>query len=587
MTSNKNDRTRMTLYRMTELPSAELAIRKKYRPENTEENISTHNYQKKEVSFGDITANLFWGTVKREKATWTETITSLTQEDISIGNTTASAVLIIPDKSSKIDISHSNSNTEISNKECETETIFPAWAITFGMGFQMLDQNYIDPAFGKKIAIRCANPDGLNVISKTTLADRPQMIRSTIPSGGTLQSFAFEELGDIPTRLVVEGHIEGIGDPNKPVKIGGADSLNLPLSTSPTKILENLSQIKKILNKKPATPELEALENLRLIKEARLKDSLDEKLIAAIINNSDEVALSYPYEIIDDFGQVGGFKICGAYNRTINDYLPTLDSLLEPIRRAPKISQCPNILNKFSVVLFRNPDDTNSSSPKIPIKKWLTFQVTPKNAERYFLQNGHWYVMDKKYVDVIKTQVENIFKRGPYFENIPDWPIFSIPEDKDEQKRRNAELQYNKLLADQLGGICLDQKLIYPKGSNSGIEACDILLPDGVFIHVKHVSSSAPASHLLAQALVATEFLRIDSDAQISLRQKIEEAGFNPNEYQTKPSRVVVVMAKDDQQLTADSLFTFTKINLVRHDRRFTTMGVELNIAPAVRKKQE
>lgn len=148
-------------------------------------------------------------------------------------------------------------------------------------------------------------------------------------------------------------------------------------------------------------------------------------------------------------------------------------------------------------------------------------------------------------------------------------------------------MQYNKLLADQLGGICLDQKLIYPKGSNSGIEACDILLPDGVFIHVKHVSSSAPASHLLAQALVATEFLRIDSDAQISLRQKIEEAGFDPNEYQTKPSRVVVVMAKDDQQLTADSLFTFTKINLVRHDRRFTTMGVELNIAPAVRKKQE
>lgn len=217
----------MTLYRMIELPSVELAIRKKYQPENTEENISTHNYQQKEVSFGDITANLFWGTVKREKATWTETITNLTQEDISIGNTTASAVLIIPDK------------------EYKTETMFPAWAITFGMGFQMLDQTYIDPAFGKKIAIRCANPDGLNVISKTTLADRPQMIRSTIPSGGTLQSFAFEELGDIPTRLVVEGHIEGIGDPNKTVKIGGADSLNLPLSTSPTKILENLSQIKK------------------------------------------------------------------------------------------------------------------------------------------------------------------------------------------------------------------------------------------------------------------------------------------------------------------------------------------------------
>ena len=63
--------------------------------------------------------------------------------------------------------------------------------------------------------------------------------------------------------------------------------------------------------------------------------------------------------------------------------------------------------------------------------------------------------------------------------------------------------------------------------------------------------------------------------------------GGDLSEYDTKPKRVVIVIAKDRKPLTAESLYTFSKINLIRHDSLLAPMGIELNIAPIVRKEVE
>lgn len=582
MARKQSNEARMTLYRLVGLSSNDAAIREKYRDSNDD----SYHYSHKTVSVGDTEAVLYWGTVERDRASWTSTVNGLTKEDLKVGNITASAVLVIPqaDADDEVSDAESDDNSD-SEGDGSEEPLFSAWAITFGMGFQMLEQHYIDPGFGQRVAIRCATPDGLNALSKTTLDERPQMVRSTIPSGGSLRRFGFEELGDLVTRLVAEGHVKGIGDPKKPMKVRGADSLNIPLSKSPKALLENLDQIKTVLDKEPASLELAALEHLSLVKDPVAKERLDYSLIKAIGDKSDQVALSYPYEIIDDFGQVGSFKIIGTRQRDPYDYLPAIDDLLDPIREEDDEEQRLKRLDRLSVILYKSSDGTDVESPKIPIKKWLTFQTTI-DGKRYFLQNNRWYVMDSEYVETVQRQVENIFDRGTYFDNLPDWPIYEIPNDKDAEKKANAELKYNKAIAKKLNGLCLDQQLIRPKGSAAGIEACDVLLPNGVFVHVKHVSSSAPASHLLAQALVATDLLRTDEDAQRLLREKIKSIGGNPDDYETKPRRVVIVMAKNDEPITAKKLFTFTKINLVRHEQQLASMDVKLNIAPVVRKKQ-
>ena len=194
--------------------------------------------------------------------------------------------------------------------------------------------------------------------------------------------------------------------------------------------------------------------------------------------------------------------------------------------------------------------------------------------------------IDGSYINSIQKRVDEIFERETeVLDSIHDWKIYEAPKDKSEENKRKAEDAYNREIANQLGGLCLDRMLIYPESSKSGIEACDVLLPDGIFIHVKHVSSSAPASHLLAQSLVSTSLLRNDEYSQDKLREMIDGIGEDTDKYDVRPRQVVIVMAKDDKLLTAESLFTFTKINLVRHDQNLANLDVKLNIVPVIRRK--
>ena len=203
MARKSSGKTRMTLYRLVGLPSYNAAVREKYRQSSDGEN------GKEEVRVAETKAFLYWSTVKRNQVKWTDTIRELTKKELMVGNATASAVLLIPYADDTESISEAKSlNGHDVGTSGNKASSFSAWAITFGMGFQMLEPLYIDPGFGQRVAIRCANPDGLNALSKTTLDERPEMVRSTIPSGANLRSFGFEELGDFATRLVTEGYIE-------------------------------------------------------------------------------------------------------------------------------------------------------------------------------------------------------------------------------------------------------------------------------------------------------------------------------------------------------------------------------------------
>ena len=57
----------------------------------------------------------------------------------------------------------------------------------------------------------------------------------------------------------------------------------------------------------------------------------------------------------------------------------------------------------------------------------------------------------------------------------------------------------------------------------------------------------------------------------------------NPEDYECKPKEVVIVMVKDRQALTADSLYTFTQVNLGRHDKALASRGVGVYVVPVVR----
>lgn len=181
-------------------------------------------------------------------------------------------------------------------------------------------------------------------------------------------------------------------------------------------------------------------------------------------------------------------------------------------------------------------------------------------------------MIEDDYADVIRQQTKEVFSRQSPLPTLPLWT-----------SKHADELAYNQEVAALCGGICLDRKLISIKEQKGRIEACDVLLKEGVFVHVKRVDSSAPASHLLAQALVSAEIFSYSDEAQAKLQETIINAGHKPGDYECKPKKVVVVMVRDKQALTADSLYTFTQVNLGRQDKALASRGIEVYVVPVVR----
>ena len=571
MAGKKNDHSRMTVYRLVDLPSLKKAIRDKY-----------DNFDETEIKVGLRDSLLVMGATEEKTVRWGELVKGLSNETVDLKTSSPGAVLLIPeDDTAKNDVALAAIGQSDGSRDAPiTEDTFNAWAITFGIGFQLLDQRYIDSGFGKRVAIRCIDPTKLQSITKVTLDDRSKTDRSSIPSGATLRGFGFEEIGELATRLIAEGKIDNIGAPDKNVTVRGADSLSMPLSKTPTKIVENLNYIKEVLKQKPVTDELALLEKISQVpnKNKQYVDRLNAKLLEAIVDTqSKKIALAWPHEAVDEIGEVQAFQLYGVQRRgrkaIKQDGLPTLDDLLTPIREAGD-NERQHRFNAMSVMLLENTDG-DEKSRKIPVKNWVSFE-TNLDDKRHFLHSGKWYVIEDDYSETIRWQTEEIFNRKSPLSNLPSW-----------SSRYADELAYNQAVAKACNGICLDRKLISIKEQNGRIEACDVLLKNGVFIHVKRVDSSAPASHLLAQALVSTEILTYDIEAQQALEQIIKNEVRNPEDYECKPKGVVIVMVKNKQALTADSLYTFTQVNLGRHDKALASRGVGVYVVPVVRDVSE
>lgn len=537
--------TRMTLYRLSGYSSLAKVVREKY-----------SGFNEEAVDVGGRASVLHFGRTPEKPAKWSETVAGLS--GVSVGMTTGvpAAVLLIP-------------GTGPGEGAGDDGDPF-AWAVTFGMGHQLLDQRYVDNGFGQRVAIRCADPARLNSITKVTLDESAKTDRSSIPAGASLRSFGFEDIGELATRIVTSGIVDGIGAADKPVTIRGADALSLPLSKKPGDLLSDLGKLDAILAKPPATEELADLERLVLIKDKALIEKLDGELVNAIGTESPKrLSIAWPHEAVDEFGLAQGFKVTGAGYREVRDGLPTLVDILEPVKKADRGSWDKR-LSSVAVLLYESTDPNGLVSPRMPARKWLTFEVE-RDDRTYFLHSGRWYLMDQTYAEVVAERTREIFERPTPVHDLPRW------------ESGMDEAAFNANLATTTGGLLLDRKLIKGETKKGHFEACDVLLKDGTFIHVKHVSSSAPASHLLAQALVSTEVLTHDKKARADLRRRIREAGEEQTDYQCTPRKVVVILAKEKKPVDASSLFTFTQVNLGRQDRLLKSRRVDLSIATVVK----
>lgn len=529
---------RTSLYRLLGVADLATGVQKKY--------LGDSNYTVTETDVSGRTALLVQGLMRTPSVSWAGTLHALTGEAIQLGNETAAAVLFIRDDDEQ------------------------AWALTYGMGFQLLDQTRVDGGFGQRIAIRTADPRDLNSLTRTTLDHRSRTDRFSIPGGDHLRGFGVGDYGEIVSRLVAKAELKALTGGAKPIRIRGADALSVPLGKKPEQLVKDLDVLSKILDTDPPA-DLAVLEQLVAVRNnPELIEALEEDLEEALTDpkKASRLSLSWPHERIEENSPATSFKIRGAghsASRKVYDGDPTLSDLLAPLAKAGKGKRLES-LKAVRVMLYRDADATEPISAAIPGLHWLAFE-TDRDGKRYCLHDGRWYLMDQDYAEKLRARTQAILDRKPSF-NLPDWPL------------GDAESVYNHHLADELGGTFLDAKLIRTVLHRRGIEACDVLTSDGVLIHVKDLKASAPASHLLAQALVSTDALLHDEEARTKLRELVKAEGGNPTSVSDKVRTVVLGLGHHGKPLSADSLFTFTQVTLARQVAALEAQGVEVLVGP-------
>lgn len=541
---------RTTLYRVHGIDNLRDAISPRY--------LSLENFKVEDTAVNNRKALLVKGMTYKDKAPWAPHLSEISGIEINLSNRTASALLLIQDGDNE------------------------AWALSYGMGFYLIDRNKLNNGFGMRVAIRTVSPEVIQSLTRTALDTRARTDRSSIPAGAAIRGFGIGDFGEVITRISATAEIEGLAVGDTDTRIRATDSLSLPLGKTPESLTNDLDAIAHALTLNPK-PELHALEQLIKVKAKETINRLDNKLRAYLrasnIGSLDDdptsrLALGWPFERVNEYRTPWSFKLKGTGNpRKVFKDIPELKLLVNTIKNK-KPDDPLDAARSVKVILFHDSEGKEHISGDIPVVNWLYFEVETDNS-RYCLFDSTWYEMDTEYANLLKNRVREIFERPvPVF--LPDWDTVQYPN----------EAAYNVMAAKQLRGVeaelkgvNLDRCFLSTELHRRGFEACDIFTSQGDFIHVKHINRSAPASHLIAQATVATEAFRYDHQARQKLRELVREAGGQERWVKEELKSVVLGIARKGR-FTADRLFSFSQVTLAKLDYSLAASGITLTIVP-------
>lgn len=562
MQSTQQTTARTTLYRLVNVSVDDLssAIQDKYLD-------NTDDFARIETSIGGRPAYLVAGSMSPQTVKWSEVILELTGELITVKQSTASAVLLIGGNSTE----EPDTQIEDPNDEAESTT----WALSYGMGFHLLKSEHLDGGFGQRIALRTVDPNELQSLTRTVLGRRAMTQRSSIPGGEGVRGFGFGDVGEIVTRIAAKAEFESLTLGEKQVSIRGSDSLNIPLGRTAPTLLRDLDRLQKTLEI-PVKPGLEIFEQLIPVKgPPELLNELDHAL-AQSFDSPDEAALgiTWPTERVDEHGTPNSHRYFGFRQIEPRDDVPNLSEINQLILDR-NIDARLSFLRNTKVQLFADNEASHGSaiSSKITLIKWIAFEYRIGSL-LYCLHDGRWYRLDQRHADRVQSQVEAIFAHPapPSMRNVIDY---------DAGEHEGA---YNMRLARSIGGTLLDIKRITTELHPKGIEPCDVYGMHGEYIHSKRLKRSQDASHLFAQMIISADSIRNDPQARKQLAEKLRNAGANVTD-ESIAVRSVVLVVGNAAHITADSLFTFSKVTLLQNVRLLTSQGVDVSIVSVLRPK--
>lgn len=557
MASKESIVRKTSLYRLagvsTDADAFEGVIIKRYR-ENP-------RFQHEYLQIGGCESFAIWGSIGDKAPDWLRMARSLTSLDIDARNETAAGVVLV-----RVD-------------DC-------VYALSFGMGHVLLDTQYIEPAFGLEFTLRAVESKHVRQVTKSVMDERGRSDRSSVTGGASIKDFGIEEYGEIVSRIagrLMDLDVSGLPllkltymrEGNRRIHVAGVDALKIPLGIEAQDLIADLREITRARDDLPLADDFDDVAQVRPLKKgnpfaARLDTSLDAMLLDPA---QDSVSCAIPADCRDYEGLASSYRIRFGRRQEVDLEeldIDTLAASLDGVNPNGRLAA----LRGATIQLLAD-DSTGVASRMIPADRWIVAESS-LDSSRFFLHEGRWYQIGSQYSETLLKHVEEIFDQSTTL-SLPPW----LPAYKEEKDYNEEVPGVDTRL------LCLDRnKIITSQHPNPGIEVADLLGPGNELIHVKRADRSTSLSHLFSQGIISADALCGNEEAREKFAAKV--SALDPNrgisESWTPKTVIYAIRHSAGRTITADSLFTFSRVSLLRatsHLKQRWNIRVEIiNIGP-------
>ena len=532
---------RTTLYRLDGVPPDADGLRSGL----NHRYVTDEGFTTAQTTVAHATALLVHGSVAREKAVWCDWLTRLTGDDVAVGHSSSGGALLI----------------------AADEVVY---ALTYGtIGRHLINRAAVDPGFGVEFAIRALGPERINQITRSVLASSGRVDQNLVPGGQHIRQFTVEQWGEIVGKIsgpLRNGHqLTATRLGRRPVTIAGAESLQIPLGADPSSLLADLHEISAICASATPVPALEFIAQMRPLPAGPRTDELNRRLDDLLAGHDpNELGLAVPVSQIEHepFATAYEIRIPG-FGRSHEPQI-AVEDLLDRVKNRPTGKRLSTL--KHGTIGLCGDDHRDVLAPPTPAHRWITTEIAD-GAARILYHDGRWYEMGTGHLDALRAEIAEILGH-PATVALPAWTNAEPDEDA-----------YNRKAAGD-GYVLLDKKLLKTRQHARGIEACDLLGPNGELICVKRADRSSPLSHLFFQGEVAVDALLHEQDARERLVEMVQAAApGHPITANYKPTKIVFAIAlKSSKPLTVDTLFTFSQVALYRTVRHLRSDGIDVEV---------
>jgi|SRR5579862_376901 len=430
------------------------------------------------------------------------------------------------------------------------------FAVTFGYGRGLLDPSCWEEDFGLKVTLNSVDENKLRSVDRMSLDTIGQHSQIQASREANIREFGLDFEQDLIRAVTGKSKIGELGK-----RLTGRDAIRLHLAIE----LEQLPPVLDLLVAQWQSPEYKEkfpwIDQISELKDQETKAELDGilmKSIRAYAQDGTETKLWLTIPELINWSEIDGFKYRQAKSEDpvadvhLNDFLATIDD-----RSSITIDQ----LKTRHIRAVAEGDDHEINS--WPVYRCLYFEVD-QGPDTYLLTNGHWYKVGTKFLETVNRD----------FAAIPD-TTFTLPEYDDA-----SETAYNTRVSSEDPTVIalMDEKTIpYPDARNT-IEFCDLYRKTKHIIHVKrYLGSSAPLSHLIAQAVNSALVFKRDPGFRKAVDMKLPESFRSVtgdpglDEYEV----VFGIVSKSRKQL---SLPFFSRLNLKNAYERLRELSYKASI---------